>query len=183
MKLLLGFQGRMPVCWTVIEFMNYCNDQEWCLSDTVRSWALVFITTGVFFFLRQAKLKMFFMQQLQVHYAETAVQKCKNISENFGAYWLTWYASDVANLSGLVVNSHILKYHQERFAITILPSHFFFSITGTSLKLFLLDYLCTPQNACPQKTTNLPSVIGGVIIVCCVTDKHNQEASCATWQT
>lgn len=35
---------------------------------------------------------------------------------------------------------------------------------------------CSPQSSSPQKTTNHPSVTGGAIMVCCVTDKHNQEA-------
>lgn len=37
-------------------------------------------------------------------------------------------------------------------------------------------HLGTVLNACPRKTTNQPSVTGGVIIVCSVADKHSQEA-------
>lgn len=82
---------------------------------------------------------------------------------------------------------HTSIYNLKHFTITLLPSHFFF-ITVTSLKWFLLNDLCTPQNARenrhrkPQKTTNLPFVTGGVIIVCCVTKKHNQKPLGQKWE-
>lgn len=77
--------------------------------------------------------------------------KCKHISENFWGH---------------------IEYHDKHL---ILQTHLLLLFQP----LVKFDYV-HHKTTCPQKTTNHPSVTGGVITACSVTDKHNQEASGTT---